>query len=363
MFSRKGLRNVGPARVPSPATVIAMVALFVAIGGGTCAAAASARPRHHPLPVRATPPLVLHPRFRQVARGVSSFASDGRHVLVASASGTFLIDDQTGGRTMLTPPALCGYTYFVGGGWVLASCAGYGNPPYQLYSIATRTWTAVNSSGGMPVAIGADWIEYYGPTDPTCVAHCLYQYSFGDITTGQVQTLPGWVPGGTTIPDLNSPGLTGRLCRSLRVPQGFPQGETSIADAPDPLTFAGRYAAGTEWYMQRGLWQLRLRLERCGSRLHRVITTQISTPDGVPQFAINRHAVVWLSSKGGSVHGLFLPSLRKFTIASARPLSVADLIILTPRTLYLEVGLDVGRGLVIAAPSPRTRTPRRHHVR
>lgn len=125
--------------------------------------------------------------------------------------------------------------------------------------------------------------------------------------------------------------------------------------APDPLTFAGPFAAGAEWYTKGGLWQLRLLLERCGSRLHRETTTRISTSDGIPQFAINRRALVWLAPQSGPIHGLFLPSLQKFTIASLRA-APGDLVLLTSRTLYIDDGL----GSVIAAPSPR---PPRHHRR
>lgn len=335
-------------------TVVVFVAVLASVWSG---AAAWGRPAER---VRTrTTPVVLHPRFHEVARGVLSVASDGRYVLVASrASGTFLIDDQTGRRTPLKPPPLCGYTYFVGGGRVLTDCAGYGKPPYQLYSIASGVWTAVKSSGGMPIAVGRDWIEYFGPTESGCFEHCFYQYSFGNIASGQLQTLPEWIPGGTTIPNLNSPGLADQLCSPLRVPQGFPQDFTGSAFAPDLVTFAGRFAAGAEWYMQRGLWQLHLLLERCGSRLHRVITAKISTPDGIPQFAINHHAVVWLSPEGGPVHGLFLPSLQKFTIAFRYTSSAGDLVFLTPRTVYL----DTGEGLMIAAASPHPRTHRRRHL-
>jgi hypothetical protein len=211
----------------------------------------------------------------------------------------------------------------------------------------------------MPVAVGKHWIEYYGPTEPGCTEHCTYQYSFGDIATGQLRTLPDWTPGGTTIPELNSSGLAAQLCSPLRTPQGFPQDLTGATLAPDPLTFAGPFAAGAEWYTKGGLWALRLLLERCGSRLHRVITTRISTPDGIPQFAINRRALVWLTPQGRPAHGLFLPSLQKFTIAFPRTLSGADLVFLTSRTLYLEVGGDAGPGMVIAAPSPRPSHHRR----
>ena len=320
-------------------------------------AAASAKSADHGQMQGTAAALVLHSRFHLVASRASSFTSDGRYALVADPSGTTLIDDQTGRRTLLTPPALCGYTYLVGGGRALASCAGYGNPPYQIYSIATGAWTAVNSSGGMPVALGSDWIEYFGTTEPGCIEHCSYQYVFGRISTGQLRGLPEWAPGATTIPDLNSPALAAQLCSPLRVPQGFPNDMTASALAPDPLIFAGPFAAGAESVIKGGLYQLRLLLQRCGSKLHRVLTSQL-TGSPTNQFAINHHALVWLDYRGGPIHGIFLPSLRKFTIVA--PLtSPGGSVFLTSHSLYLHDG----SGRVIATPSPRPPTHHRHHKR
>jgi hypothetical protein len=97
-----------------------------------------------------------------------------------------------------------------------------------------------------------------------------------------------------------------------------------------------------------------LLLERCGSRLHRVLTTQISS-DYTAQFAINQHAVIWENYRGGPIHGIFLPSLQKFTIAlppHLTRLSQAPLF-LTSRSLYLAVG--AGKVIVTRSPRPATR--------
>ena len=332
--------------------------LVVAGSAGSDIAAAAVGPVRHGRKPKA--PVVLRLRFHEVANQVSSFASDGRYVLVASpAGGTVLIDDRTGSRTVLAPPALCGYTYFVGGGWVLTMCAGSG-PPYELYSIATGTWAAVNSTGAMPVAIGTDWIEYYGPVEYGCTVHCTYQYSFGNIATGQIQTLPEWTPGGTAIPDLNSPVLIGQLCSPLQVPQGFPEEETGLTDSPDSLTFAGPFAVGIQWY-QPGDWQDRLVLERCGSRLRRVLANPSDTEPRFPQFAINRNIVVWLNYESVPIRGVFLPSLRKFTVPvpSRFTLSTGDSVFLTSHTLYVEDGA----GHLLEASAPRRPRDHRRHRR
>jgi len=337
----------------SRSTGFVIAVMLASTWGGT---AASAKSAEHGRTRATAAAMVLHPRFRVVASHASSFTSDGRYVLLARPSDTSLIDDQTGRRTLLTPPTLCGYTYLVGGGRVLTSCAGFGNPPYQMYSISAGGWTAVNSNGGTPVAIGSHWIEYYGTTEPGCLEHCAYQYTFGETATGQLRTLPAWAPGASTIPDLNSPALAAHLCSPLRVPQGFPTDLTSSTLAPDPLVFAGQFAAGAESVIRGGLYQLRLLLERCGSNLHLVLTSQL-TSSPTNQFAINRRALVWLNYRGGPIHGIFLPSLRKFTITSP-PASLGSSVFLTSRRLYLEDG----SGRVIAAASPRPPTHRRQHT-
>lgn len=315
--------------------------------------AASAKPANHKHKPKSPATLVLHPRFHRVASHLSSFTADGRYVVMAGPGGTTLIDDQTGKHTTLSVPALCGLSYTVGGGWVLTSCSGFGNAPYQLYSIATGTWRALTSAGGMPVALGSDWIEYYGTTETGCTVHCAYQYTFADIATGQLRMLPDWTSGGITVPDLNSPGLAAKLCSPLRVPQGFPNDLTAAALAPSPLTFAGRFAAGIEWHLRSGLYELRLLVERCGSRLHQVLTSQVSSSPS-NQFAVNRHAVIWENLRGGPVHGVFLPSLQRFTIPLPRIRGNTNFtltggsIFLTSRTMYLESGF----GQVVGAASP-----------
>ena len=294
--------------------------------------------------------LVFHPRFHRVATNVADFVTDRRYVVIAQQNTTALIDDQTGKRMALTFPSQCGFGVDVGGGRVLTSCVGLSNPPYELYSIRAGAWTPVTAAPDAfgEVALGADWIEYYHQTPATCAEHCAYEYAFGNIATGQTRTLPAWKPGGTTIPDLNSPALSAKLCSPLRVPQGFGTDATPPSLAPDPLTFAGPFAIGEEWFVRHGLRELRLLLERCGSRLHQALTSQISSSSN--QFAINRHAVIWVNSQGGPVHGLFWPSLRKFTMKRAPAVAGPVRVFLTSRTLYLESG--DGRVIATAAPSP-----------
>ncbi len=284
-------------------------------------------------------------------------------VISAVGAGTTLIDEHTGKQTTLIAPPLCGYSpsagitypYVTGGGWLLTSCAGYTNPPFQLYSIASGTWMPFSPWAGSPVAVGSRWIEGYGPAEIGCSEHCAHQYAFANIATGRVTTLPSWQPGGTTVPHLNSAGLAATLCSPLRVPQGFPSDLTTTSAAPDPLTFAGPFAVGLDVKLG-GLDEQRLVLQRCGSPLRRVLTSQLSSSDN--QYAINQHAVIWrdYSSNGAPLDGVFIPSLKKFTIPLGRiapPFPTAISIFLTSRTLYVwnnDLGSDV-----VAAPAPRPR--------
>ena len=319
-------------------------------------------------------PVVLHPRFHAVATGITAAFTDRRYVLWVAGEGTAqsstLLDKRTGTRTMVSYPG-CYVDAFnppdpFGGPWLMFKCdlANQGQGGFELYNLTTGEWKSValapeivsyrNECGGGPycgvslAAFGADWLEW----KESC-RECVDTYLFQNIDTGQLQTLPGWQVGGTTIPNLSSPRLANHLCSPLRVPQGFPPVGTNSALAPNPpLTFAGRFAAGTEWYMNGGLWGLRLLVERCGSRLHQVLTTQIGS-SATPQFAINQHAVVWQNYRGGSIRGIFLPSLRKFTIALPTYLRSGPQapLFLTSHTLYLET--DLGTALsATAAPRP-----------
>jgi hypothetical protein len=177
---------------------------------------------------------------RRRLSGVQAVVVSGRHAFIGQrpTSGT-LIDEQTGKRTVLSAPAGCSFTYFgfgetaaLGAPWVVAAC----NPPrlYQLYNIPARAWTPLSSDPsrlfafnadcktGDPecvasyTAVGTRWIEFR----IICGDHCgqATTYAFQNIQTGQVRDQPpDWKPGGTEIPDLNSPALTRKLCRPLRV--------------------------------------------------------------------------------------------------------------------------------------------------
>ncbi len=305
--------------------------------------------------------LVLHPRWHVVAKhGVESVLGSGHYVFIGGDAGSgALIDEETGKRLTLVPPTGC---YFdnansaaLGGSWIVATC----NPPppgprylYELYSIPNATWTPftpdvhqmfasnADCKTGDPqcsasyFAVGNNWIEF----QITCGYHCgPTTFAFQNIQSGQVVGQPpGWQPGGTEIPDLNSPILTRTLCAPLTVPSGSTDTNQTL---PGTILLSGRFAVAQQWSPYN--LNLYTYLERCGSTLHELLTPELSSRAG--QFAINQHALIWVGG-GGSVHGLFLPSLRRFRFRIPQqaalycfdmtPVCIGTLT-LTSRTLYL----------------------------
>lgn len=329
---------------------LAVVGLCVLVAlGGTCAAASAHR--------RKPRPRVLHPRFHVVGSGPSGVYIDGRYVLLLTpaanfeASGT-LIDEQTGTRTRVSYPE-CYVPEFntsppLGGPWLMLSCAQAGQAVggFELYNLYTREWKAVvpdpgivsyasGCSGGAPycgsgvTGFGADWIEW----EEHC-RYCDYTYLFQNIDTGQVRSLPGWHVRGRVIPNLASPSLAQTLCAPLTVPAGPPP----IPDAPPEigaLSFYSSFAVASSGGETV--------LERCGSRL------KLTIGNGNEQLlGASSHSIVWAAGSGTRrLDGLFLPSLRRFVIATS-PSTSAWKVVLSSGELYV---VD-NNGTVFATPAP-----------
>lgn len=331
--------------------------LVLAVGSAGRATALRHRPKR-PTTV------VLHPKWHVVApRGVEQVLVSGRYAYIGGDAGSgALIDEQTGKRVTLAPPTGC---YFdnansapLGGSWVVATC----NPPppgplFELYSIRSRTWTpfspdtkqmfAFNAGckGGDPQcgasysAIGDRWIEF----EITCGYHCgPTTFAFQNIRSGQVNDQPrDWKPGGTEIPDLNSPTLTRVLCRPLRLPAGFTDPTTSQT-LPGTLVFYGQFAIAQQW--SAGNLNLYTYLERCGSRLRRRID-----PNGWP-FTANTHLVVWMTAGPAGPHrpldGLFLPTLRRVRVTLP---SIPSRVALSAKHIYVIT--STGRLYQATAPA------------
>lgn len=295
--------------------------------------------------------------------------TNGRYVYLqnADSSGRFsgdgtVIDEQTGKRTSISRPGcFVGITHgqlsrtlqlVPGDPWLLFVCDQNAQvEPIELYSFATGQWRSVTpppysdpcSPGDVcapsPIAVGADWIEY----DVICGdVHCTDTYQFQNIATGQAQGPPaGWRAGGTTVPDLNSPTLAGKLCSPVRVPRGYP-GENNLS-VPGELSFAGPFAIAVDW---SGVQSVQPYLERCGSRLHKRIDR-----NDYPLVA-NSHMVLWaLNGLSRRLDGLFLPSLRRLTLVLPTVAVNQASLVLSSRTLY-EFGTETSHGGLFAATMP-----------
>jgi len=314
--------------------------------------------------------VVLHPRWHVVAPiGLERVVLvSGRYTYLGLDTGSgVLIDERSGKRVALAPPRGC---YFdnanaaaLGGSWVVARCS---PPPpgprylYEFYSIPNRTWTpftpnvkqmfAFNTDckTGDPqcdaayVAVGNRWIEF----QITCGYHCgPTTFAFQNIQTGQVNDQPAdWRPGGTQIPDLNSPTLARTLCKPLRVQRGFEQPDM-MQTFPGLLVFYGSFGLLQADHARDSdpNYSVDTYIQRCGSSTR----THID-PSGWPVTA-NPHAVAWATSGvGKEIDGVFLPSLRRFTLQA--PTGSIYGIVLTSGHLYIN---SSGVTWVTVAPSPK----------
>jgi hypothetical protein len=316
---------------------------------------------------------VFRPRFRTVATSVTRVSSNGGFILVQQQSAGMpagiLIDESSGKRSGL-PRSGCdeaGTAPALTGPWLMFQCFAFRPSPLaprltslRLYALASGTWRTVTPTGRVarfiaqcsqesveehgncsitPLAAGRLWVQW--GEDP---GTGLTEFRFQNIRTGAIRTLPGWKPNGTIVPDLDASTLASHLCRPLHVPRGtWTQGYPP--PTPGSLEFHGPFALSYDWYLPGSAHWL---LERCGSKLHRVLTNL--------QASATQHAIVFtVSGTGSRIDGLFLPSLDAFRITGLPfgPFAPNQLA-LSNRTVY---ALD-GYGRLWAAPAPHP-PPRR----
>jgi hypothetical protein len=295
---------------PSLLLIAGALVIAVAVGAGPSSAKRS-RPAQRPLSYR--------PVFHAAGNG-QAVASSSRYAFVASVSHArqlgWLFDDQTGARIRLARSG-CAYTgqQRITGPWLVFDCSSTQTPAPQLYSPTTRSWRSVasnpefqgacrGSASGCtlfsPVDAGRSWLEVVR-TD--CVGpgqHCSNTSEFQSLQTGEVRNDP---TGGRTIADLNVFDLGRQLCAPLRVPEIFNDIKGYV---PGLLIGYGSFAVAQGNHDGGSLY-----LERCGSRLHRLLTN--SGYGSPPPWAANSHEVIWQVT-ATRLDGLSLPDQRRFSI-------------------------------------------------
>jgi hypothetical protein len=217
---------------------------------------------------------------------------------------------------------------------------------YQLYNLSDGSWAPFQISSQCrgfcgPVAVGRYWVKIVSD-EGSPAGYPFYDYYLQNIATGQFERDPA-TPGGTVFDDLSAPSGSVPLCRPLQYPSVFPREGPFLGQ----LTFYGQFAVtfgqeleGSPAYPGAGTSSLR----RCGSKLNLVIGA-----DGYTPVASSRAVVT--TRDDITFHGLFLPSLRRFTIRL--PVSLqgdASLLAVTDRTIY--VGKFDGPAQLWAATLP-----------
>jgi hypothetical protein len=317
-------------------------------------------------PAAADQAIVLHPTWSRIG-GASSVVTDGNYVFINNPvyppggndptetplkpfTGGVLINEQTGVRR-LVPRSGCFAIGVSAGRWVLFDCYGSTAGNYELYSIPHRTWRPVAApTRANPDAIGAYWIEYFSVDNGT--------YVFQNIQTATLRALPAWRPGGTTIPDLDSPSLATRLCSPLRVPADWsPYARWSAYPYNEKLhtgevTVDGNFAVleGTSRPTSTGEINEYGYVEKCGSRVRK------PTSQGV---VANPNVIIGPGSRS-TLTGWLLPSLTPVTMAApgydqgvyGDQTSIA----LSSHSLYLWDSVDDA----LVAPSPALPNSRKH---
>jgi hypothetical protein len=321
-------------------------------------------------------PEVLHLKFRRAGTAGPILVGRGYVFLGSAINGAFggtLVDERTGKRSSIERPGCI--AEFFGGPWLLFECGTPTLTQVALYRPATRRWRVLSWDAdvlGYPDAVGAYWIEsVLYQSCPDWNDHCdnIPHHTFTRITTGAQGTVE-WVPDGNIVPGLDSPSLAHKLCSPLRVPHvSFP---TDVGDAllPGTVTMFGRFAiaSGTTLGADAEV-EAQDRLERCQSKLRQPIIASTPAVDGAQPSRTpigDPHAIVW-PSKPRQLTGIFLPSLRQFTVpvpanigpvqATTGPVTTA---ILASKTLYLQTSTQ--ELWAAPAPSPPPKRPASAHA-
>ena len=268
-----------------------------------------------------------------------------------------LIDEQTGSRRQLSGPDCASPVPMTfGGPWLMVTCPGVAGlaATYQLYNLSDGSWAPFQISSQCrgfcgPVAVGRYWVKIVSD-EGSPAGYPFSDYYLQNIATGQFERDPA-TPGGTVFDDLSASSGSVPLCPPLQYPSVFPREGPFLGQ----LTFYGQFAMtfgqeleGSPAYPGVETSSLR----RCGSKLNLVISADGHTPVASSRAVVTTRDDI-------TFHGLFLPSLRRFTIRL--PLSLQgdpSLLAVTDRTIY--IGTFYGPAQLWAATVPPAHHRARH---
>lgn len=322
----------------------------------------------------AQPGITLRPRFERVrSPSTTSFLNSSRWVFADTGSGTgVLIDDNTGRQRSLSFASAC-RPLALGASTLALTCTSGSPAPdiQQLYDIPTGQTSTFTASPALTQSpfydncigseicppeieqLGSRWVALdIGKED----YHTLDRFVFQNLQTGQVASDPARPD--TTV-NLNRTGLTQGVCRPLAVPtfhgpyDNQPGSLTPIGNGFEIATAPNAY------------------LERCGTHLHRFLTSLAYTNANpnrnrcaavVCPPAANPRVVVWASPPpSNQIHGIFLPSLQRFSIPVPTRIDPSDGtndeygVGLTAHRLYLSSGTRLWSTPAPTPPATRSR--------
>lgn len=297
-------------------------------------------------------PLLLRAKWRRLVfpfgEPSGRVAATDRYVAFfdwATPGPLLLIDEQTGRRKALSRPDCANpFAIAFGGPWLLVTC--YGGS-YQLYNLTNGQWTPFQVSPQCtgdcePVAVGRYWVKMV--SDEGILERPAADYYLQDIATGQFEPDPA-TPGGTVFDDLSAPSGSAPLCPPLQYPAVYPYDYSGYLGA---VMFYGQFALTFGQKLQGPAYpgNQTWRLRRCRSNLNQVID-DITNPGGAP--VASSRAVVMTRDRI-TLHGWFLPSLRRFTIRTALR-DYVNPVAATDRTIYIRTA-NYGQFWAATLPSP-----------
>ncbi len=265
-----------------------------------------------------------------------------------------LIDEQTGRRKQVSGPDCASPSAMMfGGPWLLVVCPGTPlvGGTYQLYNLTNGQWTPFQVSpqctgGCEPVGVGRYWVKIM--IDEGIPERPPADYYLQNIATGQFEPDPA-TPGGTVFDDLGAPSGSAPLCPPLQYPSVYPYDYGAYLGA---VMFYGQFALTFGQKLQGPAYpgNQTWRLRRCRSNLNLVIG-DITNPGGTP--VASSRAVVMTRDRI-TLHGWFLPSLRRFTIRTALR-DYVNLVAVTDRNIYIRTS-DYLQVWAAPLPSPTHRS-------